>query len=77
MEENCPTDNEEIETSDNCGLNSSENHDVDILDKYQVVMNENYYTPPVEVEPGDLAAMLKLDTDKLIELREVLFLLIK
>lgn len=46
-------------------------HNDDILDKWVVVMDENFYVPPVEVEPGDTSAMSHLDTNKLIELREV------
>lgn len=49
----------------------SRHTDIDILDKWVVVMDENFYTPPIEVQPGDTSQMMNLDTDKLIELREV------
>lgn len=31
---------------------------IDILDKYVVVMDETFYTPPVEVRPGDTAGRI-------------------
>lgn len=44
---------------------------LDVLDKWVVVMDQTLYTPPVEIKPGDTAAMSMLDDNKLIELREV------
>lgn len=51
--------------------NRSKKKNIDILDKYVVVVDENLYSPPAEIIPGDLSAMTNLDTNKLHELHEV------
>lgn len=33
-------------------------------------MDENVYSPPVEIKPGDKSALGFLDVEKLVELRE-------